>query len=317
MNAPDWRHRAQAADDLLADIAAVCRGEMPAEPREGGSEAHRAAWEAVCALVAEVTDLRAAPEGAWKRRPGGFSIDIVTRAGRVEHARKLLRRINTTAGAEHAMEMSLEAIADQHVADRVELHAEIARLRAAVAALRASAPPEHPSDYGHEVWSAALRDAEALGWQGMRAAQAEVDAGRAHTLALEQQNISLLRWQSVASDAHVDHLCRIIRSLAVSDETPRVLRDLSAMGVEDEVRRAVNAERINREKSELSAREWRKKAEDAEADLLTERAEDARKERAAVVTFLRAEAGDYAVGEAPLDSADAIERGEHRRKETE
>ena len=55
---PDWRHRAQAADDLLSDIAAVCRGEMPPEPREGGPKAHRAAWDAVCALRSEVTDLR-------------------------------------------------------------------------------------------------------------------------------------------------------------------------------------------------------------------------------------------------------------------
>jgi hypothetical protein len=31
--------------------------------------------------------------------------------------------------------------------------------RATVAALRASVPPAHPSDYGHEVWSAAFRDA--------------------------------------------------------------------------------------------------------------------------------------------------------------
>lgn len=62
MSAPDWRHRAHAADDLLADIAAVCRGEMPAEAREGGSEAHRAAWDAVCALVAEIERLRAEVE---------------------------------------------------------------------------------------------------------------------------------------------------------------------------------------------------------------------------------------------------------------
>ena len=59
MSPTDWRHRAHAADDLLSDIAAVCRGEMPPEPREGGSEAHRAAWDAVCALRAEVDRLRA------------------------------------------------------------------------------------------------------------------------------------------------------------------------------------------------------------------------------------------------------------------
>lgn len=48
----------QAADDLLSGITAVCRGDMPAEAREGGPKAHRAAWDAVCALRSEVTDLR-------------------------------------------------------------------------------------------------------------------------------------------------------------------------------------------------------------------------------------------------------------------
>ena len=60
----EWRHRAHAADDLLSDIAAVCRGEMPPEPREGGSEAQHAAWVAVCALRAEVERLLAARDEA-------------------------------------------------------------------------------------------------------------------------------------------------------------------------------------------------------------------------------------------------------------
>jgi hypothetical protein len=60
----EWRHRAHAADDLLTDIAAVCRGEMPPEPREGGSEAHRAAWIAVCALRADAEQLLAARDEA-------------------------------------------------------------------------------------------------------------------------------------------------------------------------------------------------------------------------------------------------------------
>jgi hypothetical protein len=88
----EWRHRAHAADDLLSDIAAVCWGDMPAEPREGGSEAHRAAWVAVCALRADAE-----------------------------------------------------------------------QLLAEVSYLRASVPPKHPSDYGHEVWAAALREAEERG----------------------------------------------------------------------------------------------------------------------------------------------------------
>jgi hypothetical protein len=109
------------------------------------------------------------------------------------------------------------------------------------------------------VWEEQARSAEARG------VAKQIEAGIEHLITIEKQNITLLRWQSVASDAHVDHLCALIRSLAVSDETPRTLRDLSAMGVEEEVRRIVAAERINREKSEASAREWRKKAEDAEA----------------------------------------------------
>jgi hypothetical protein len=39
------------------------------------------------------------------------------------------------------------------------LLAEVERLRGEVSYLRACVPPAHPSDYGHEVWSAALRDA--------------------------------------------------------------------------------------------------------------------------------------------------------------
>jgi hypothetical protein len=234
--------------------------------------------DALEAANAEAIEMRAWAEEAAKAENEN--------AGDLEAARDTIQRLTDLVRYQRGPLHDTGLISDEEYAVLAGDHAAVARLE------------------GYDALRAALT-----------AAQAEVDAGRAHTLALEQQNISLLRWQSVASDAHVDHLCRIIRSLAVSDETPRVLRDLSAMGVEDEVRRAVNAERINREKSELSAREWRKKAEDAEADLLTERAEDAWKERAAVVTFLRAEAGDYAVGEAPLDSADAIERGEHRREE--
>lgn len=96
----------------------------------------------------------------------------------------------------------------------------------------------------------------------------ERDAGRQHTMALEQQNVSILRWQSVVADAHIDHLCAIIRSLAIADETPRGLRDLSAMGVEEEIRRAVCAERINREKSEAVATRARKIAESMEGRAL-------------------------------------------------
>jgi hypothetical protein len=42
-----------------------------------------------------------------------------------------------------------------------------------------------------------------------------------------------------------------------------------------------------------------------------------RGERAAVVAWIRIEESHYPVGHAPLNTADAIERGEHRREETE
>ena len=43
--------------------------------------------------------------------------------------------------------------------ENTALRAEVERLRLTVAALRASVPPTHPPDYGHEAWTAALRDA--------------------------------------------------------------------------------------------------------------------------------------------------------------
>ena len=45
-------------------------------------------------------------------------------------------------------------------ADFNALVAEV-HLRAAIAALQASVPPTHPSDYGHEVWAAARHEAVA------------------------------------------------------------------------------------------------------------------------------------------------------------
>jgi len=94
-----------------------------------------------------------------------------------------------------------------------------------------------------------------------------LEAAYKHAYDLEQQNIALLRWQSVASAAHIDHLCNIVRSLAASDEVSRSLRELSAMGVVDEIKRAFDAERINREKSEASARESQKRLENREGYL--------------------------------------------------
>ncbi len=45
--------------------------------------------------------------------------------------------------------------------ENTALRVEVERLRLTVAALRASVPPTHPSDYGHEAWSAALEAAKA------------------------------------------------------------------------------------------------------------------------------------------------------------
>ena len=96
----------------------------------------------------------------------------------------------------------------------------------------------------------------------------ERDGAVQHMIVVEQQNVALLRWQSVVADAHIDHLCALVRSLAVADETPRSLRDLSAMGVEEEIRRAVCAERINRAKSEEAAAKSRMSAEAMECRAL-------------------------------------------------
>ena len=41
--------------------------------------------------------------------------------------------------------------------ENTALRAEVERLRAEVSYLRACVPPTRPTDYGHEVWTAALR----------------------------------------------------------------------------------------------------------------------------------------------------------------
>ena len=54
-------------------------------------------------------------------------------------------------------------IADEAFSALAEIIAEVERLRGEVSYLRACVPPVHPSDYGHEVWTAALREAEERG----------------------------------------------------------------------------------------------------------------------------------------------------------
>jgi len=62
-----------------------------------------------------------------------------------------LRSLRRAASDGHAMNLLPGEAAD--------VVAEIERLRTTVACMRASVPPVHPYDYGHEVWAAALRDA--------------------------------------------------------------------------------------------------------------------------------------------------------------
>lgn len=103
---------------------------------------------------------------------------------------------------------------------------------------------------------------------------AEADSARAYTIRLTEANVELLRWCSVASDSHIDHLCAMVMSLAANDETPRALRAISADGVTSELRRALAAERIGRARSEADVAAMRKEAEASEA-----RALDAERDR--------------------------------------
>jgi hypothetical protein len=119
-------------------------------------------WEAayrqdVAALVAEVERLRA-------------DLDALSRA--VGQA--------VVASSLAAGETLADPIPHIIVWTVTRLRAEALGQRAEASYLRACVPPTHPADYGHEVWSAALRDAEAQGWQGMRA---EVAAERAAVVA--------------------------------------------------------------------------------------------------------------------------------------
>ena len=213
--------------------------------------------------VEAMTEIGAVEVVAWTERA-----DAILIAHAPEDLRALLARVREFEADRDKMQHWTErAAADENAnaADLARVTTERDEARAALAAAEARGREignrERDADVDRQraVWVEQVADAEARG------DKRSFDAAIKHTMALEAQIVSLLRWQSVASDAHVDHICALIRSLAVSDETPRTLRDLSAMGVEEEVRRIVAAERINREKSEASAREWRKKAEDAEA----------------------------------------------------
>jgi hypothetical protein len=76
-------------------------------------------------------------------------------------------------------ELAAERLAALLDAERenTALRAEVERLRAEVSYLRACVPPTRPTDYGHEVWTAALR--------------AEVAAERAAVVAYLDENMGL------------------------------------------------------------------------------------------------------------------------------
>lgn len=63
-----------------------------------------------------------------------------------------------TAISEEAARSVIAVVDEVH-----ELRAENTRLRSLVSGLQASVPPSHPSDYGHEIWAEAIREAEARG----------------------------------------------------------------------------------------------------------------------------------------------------------
>ena len=74
------------------------------------------------------------------------------------------------------------------------LVAEVERLRAEVSYLRACVPPMRPTDYGHEVWTAALVEAKK---EGARSAVAErVAEERADAVAyLRKRHADTQEWE--------------------------------------------------------------------------------------------------------------------------
>jgi hypothetical protein len=124
----------------------------------------------------------------------------------------------------------------------------------------------------------------------------ERDAAQEYTIRLTEENVKLLRWQSVAAAAHLDHLCAMVMSLAANDETPRALRSISAEGVVSELRRTFDAERVNRAKSEAESVALRRAAEDMEGRALDAEKErdEARDERDRLRAILACERGEAA-----------------------
>jgi len=111
--------------------------------------------------------LAAATPGPWyvdeslrgvEAQTHGYPVEIVGWTGRAEamliaHAPSDIAALVAEVGL-----LQQEARVQRAISDG--LAAELEHLRATVAALRASVPPSHPSDYGLEVWSAALVEAK-------------------------------------------------------------------------------------------------------------------------------------------------------------
>jgi hypothetical protein len=76
------------------------------------------------------------------------------------------------------------------------LLAEVERLRGEVSYLRACVPPTRPTDYGHEVWAAALR--------------AEVAAERAAVVAYLREAATKWGWGAPGAATALNHAADII-----------------------------------------------------------------------------------------------------------
>lgn len=79
----------------------------------------------------------------------------------------------------------------------VRLRAALDAERATVAALRASVPPLHPADYGHEAWTVALVEAKK---EGARSAVEERAAERVAVVAWLRAEAYLTLYEATPED---------------------------------------------------------------------------------------------------------------------
>lgn len=159
----------------------------------------------------------------------------------------------------------------------------------------------HPCDGGSDPYAEALDVKGAMRMYGLSGrsvadlddlrarlagVERERDAAHEYVAKLTEENVRLLRWMSVATGAHLDHLCNMVKSLAGSEGLAS-LRAISADGVVDEIRRAFAAERIGRELSEDACQRLR-----GELAKMEGRALNAERERDEALKRLRAAPGD-------------------------